>query len=188
MAPLVKPDESSPTLGFRRLRRDDFGDLQSWLAAPHVSHWWGAPRDQSAIEEEYGPIVDGCDPTKVFVVEISGRPAGMIQTYLLADNPEYEAAVGVKDAAGVDLFIGEQQLLGKGYGKVILSMFVTEVGWPTYPGALRYMAGPSVRNVRSRRTFEAAGFSYLGTVEVPGERDPEVIMVLERPSATQLTT
>jgi aminoglycoside 6'-N-acetyltransferase len=183
-APRVTPAKAPFAISFRRLTRDDFGDLQRWLAAPHVSEWWGDPPDESGVEQQYGSLVDGTDPTLVFVIEISGRSVGMIQTYRLSDNPEYETAVGVKDAAGVDLFIGEKELLGKGLGKAVVSKFVKDVGWPTYSEVLRYMAGPSVRNVRSRRTFEAAGFSYVSIAEIQGETDPEVILVLERPSTS----
>jgi RimJ/RimL family protein N-acetyltransferase len=106
----------------------------------------------------------------------------MVQTYLVSDTPEYEAAVGVVDAAGIDLFIGEREFLGLGLGKAAIERFVSEIGWRTFPQAKRYMAGPSVRNVRSRRAFEAAGFVYRGSAEVPGEPDPEAVMVLEQPS------
>ncbi len=43
------------------------------------------------------------------------------------------------------------------------------------------MAGPSVRNRRSQRAFENAGFGRRHVAMVPGEDDPEQVMVLERP-------
>jgi aminoglycoside 6'-N-acetyltransferase len=169
-----------PELGFRRLTRADFGDLERWRSAPHVRLWWGEPLDASGVEKEFGPCVDGVDPTLVFLTTLAQHPVGMVQTYLLSDNPDYEAAVGVADAAGMDLFIGEPDLLGLGLGKAIVRSFVREIGWAAFPEVKRYMAGPSARNIRSRRTFEAAGFVYLRMADVPGEPDPEAVMVLER--------
>jgi hypothetical protein len=40
----------------------------------------------------------------------------------------------------------------------------------------------------SIRAFESAGFSYLRTVEVTGEADPERLMILNRPSAAEIPT
>jgi aminoglycoside 6'-N-acetyltransferase len=173
--------EGITEVGFRRAHRGDFVDLQRWLSTHHVSEWWGEPPDLAGVETEYGPCLDGSDPTLLFVVTSGGRGVGMVQTYLLGDNPEYEAAVGVSDAAGIDLFIGEPDVLGQGLGAGTVRTFISEIGWNTYPRILRYMAGPSTRNVRSRRTFESAGFHFKALATVPGEPDQEAVMVLERP-------
>ena len=178
----MTPVPEAGDLGFRRIVRGDFDDLRRWLSAPHVRLWWGDPLDAEGIEKEFGPCVDGVDPTLVYVATLSDRPIGMVQTYLLSNNPDYETAVGIREAAGIDLFIGEPDLLGMGLGKAIVGRFVTDVGWRAFPDAKRYMAGPSAKNLRSRRTFEAAGFVFERQVDVPGESDPEAIMVLERPS------
>jgi aminoglycoside 6'-N-acetyltransferase len=180
--------ETSPDIGFLLLQRADFPDLQRWLSEPHVSRWWGQPPETADLEEKYGPTIDRTDPTFVFVITLDRRPIGMIQTYRLSDNPEYETAVGVERAAGVDLFIGDPDLVGIGLGTEILRVFVGRIGWPTYPEVRRYMAGPSIDNGRSRRAFEKAGFSYLRIAELPDEPEPECVMVLERPSVTETPT
>jgi aminoglycoside 6'-N-acetyltransferase len=170
-------------LGFRPPERTDFVLLQRWLCSPHVAQWWERLETQEDIEREFGPCVDGKDPTLVFVIVLGGRDIGIIQTYLLSDNPQYEAAVQVRDAAGVDLFIGAQALLDSGLGRRILAKFVRDVGWSTYPAVKRYIAGPSEKNVRSLRAFEAAGFEFRHLASVPDEPEPEAVMVLERPPA-----
>jgi aminoglycoside 6'-N-acetyltransferase len=179
---------ASPEFGFRFLQRSDFPDLQRWLSEPHVSRWWGEPFDSAGLDEKYRAILERTDPTFVFVITLDRTPIGMIQTYLLSDNPEYEAAVGVDSAAGVDLLIGEPDLVGRGLGPEILRSFISRIGWPTYPEVRRYMAGPSLENVRSRRAFEKAGFSFVRTADVPGESEPEYLMVLERPSVPETPT
>jgi aminoglycoside 6'-N-acetyltransferase len=181
----MEPTPAAGEIGFRRLEREDFSDLERWLAAPHVREWWGAPLDGAGVEEQFGPCVDGKDPTLVFVTTLLRRSIGMVQTYLLSDSPEYEEVVGVTSAAGMDLFIGEPDLLGMGLGKAIVRSFVNDIGWNAFPEAKRYMAGPSAKNMRSRRTFESAGFVYVRQVDVPGEPDPEAVMVLERNSIAE---
>lgn len=180
-----------PDLGFRRLERPDFDLLRKWLSTPHVSASWGGTRDLAGVEDEFGPCVDGEDPTLVFVITVSAGsadlPIGIVQSYMLRDTPEYEAAVGVPEAAGMDLLIGDANWIGRGLGKEVIAKFVSEIGWDAFPEAESYMAGPSVKNVRSRRAFEGAGFVYRGLADVPDEPDPEAVMVLERPSVTELT-
>jgi aminoglycoside 6'-N-acetyltransferase len=177
------PGPLGEDIGFRDLDRGDFPELLAWLSTPHVSEWWGEPpQDITAVDDRYGPCIDRTDPTRHFVITVASRHVGMIETYLLKDNPEYQDVVGVEDAAGLDILIGDPDLIGRGLGTEVVKLFVEQIGWPTFAGAARYMAGPSIRNIRSRRMFEKAGFAAVGEVEVPGEPDPEVILVLERPS------
>jgi aminoglycoside 6'-N-acetyltransferase len=166
---------------FRPLTLDDLPIVVTWLSEPHVAAWWGEPLDLAAVEQMYGPCIDGSDPTLVYVIETRRGLIGMIQTYRLRDNPEYEAAIGVEGAAGLDLLIGDPDLLGHGLGTEVIRRFVTDVIWPTYPDVDHVVAGPSVRNTRSQRAFEKAGFYRSGAVTVPGEIDDEMVMVARRP-------
>lgn len=156
----------------------DLARVERWLAEPHVARWW-----PDGAEREFAPALAGQDPTRIFVIEVDSRPAGLIQVYRLADEPEYARAVGVSEAAGLDLFLGDPGLVGRGLGPVVITLFVSEVVWPGYPDVRRCIAGPSVANTRSQRAFEKAGFARLGVVTVDGEPEDEVIMVLDRPSA-----
>jgi aminoglycoside 6'-N-acetyltransferase len=173
--------DADPAIGFRSLTRADFALVTAWIGRPHVAEWWTEPADLAGVEDEYGPCVDGTDPTRVFLILSGERPVGLIQCYRLADEPSYAAAVGVDDGAGVDLFVGEDEVRGGGFGSTALRAFVDQVVWPAYPEVARVMAGPSVRNQRSQRAFEKAGFVRTHVAVVVGERDPEQVMVLDRP-------
>ena len=87
----------------------------------------------------------------------------------------------MEGAVGVDLLLGPPELVGRGLGPEVITRFVADVVWPAYPDALWCLAGPSRANTRSQRAFEKAGFARSGVVEVPGEAEPEVVMMLERP-------
>lgn len=162
------------------MAEDDFPLVAAWLREPHVAEWWGAPLELPAVQAKYGPRVRGEVPVRMFVICLDGRPIGMIQAYRTADSPEFEQATGVENAAGIDLFIGESEALGQGYGTEAIRRFATEVVFELYPEVDLCIADPSVRNIRSQRAFEKAGFRALRTVEVPGEPDPEVVYVLVR--------
>jgi aminoglycoside 6'-N-acetyltransferase len=76
-------------IGFRPLSRQDLPLLGRWLAAPHVARWWQEPSDPNSVETTYLPIIDGQDPTQVFVIELDGEAVGIIQLWRLEDSPEW---------------------------------------------------------------------------------------------------
>jgi aminoglycoside 6'-N-acetyltransferase len=170
-------------LALRPLARADFPLVVGWLAQPHVAAWWGPPLDSAGVEHEFGPCIDGADPTEMFIFSEDGTPLGLVQIYRLADNADYERAVGVEDAAGIDLLIGEAARCGQGLGPRLIGLALALV-WDHYPEVERAMAGPSVRNTRSHRAFEKAGFHALRQVAVAGEEDDELVFVCPRPTAT----
>src|SRR5439155_27134166 len=62
-----------------------------------------------------------------YVILVDGRAVGLIQTYVVADNPDWEAIVQVgPGVAGVDILIGEEELTGRGLGPQVLAKFVEE--------------------------------------------------------------
>jgi aminoglycoside 6'-N-acetyltransferase len=152
-----------------------------WLSRPHVAEWWATPQGAEEVEQEFGPCIDGADPTLVFLCAVAGRPVGLVQMYRLVDNPDYARAVGLPEGGGIDLFVGEEDQQGHGLGPAII-MAATEMLWRRYPEVSYAMAGPSVRNGRSIRAFEKSGFSIWGRVSVPGEADDELVLVCPRPT------
>ena len=119
-------------IAFRALRRSDFPRLSRWLAAPHVAMWWRHPHDDADLEAEFGPVVDGRDPTEIFIVEEDGLDVGLIQRYRLDDDPQWEQAVAVgsspRPAVGIDYLIGEESRIGHGLGPRIIACFI-DVTW-----------------------------------------------------------
>jgi RimJ/RimL family protein N-acetyltransferase len=163
------------SIAFRPLTADDLPLVDEWLHRPHVERWW-YPNDSTI--PEYVDAIEGRDPTDLYLIVLGGRPVGMIQTYLVADHPEWEEIVHVGlGVAGVDLFVGEEELIGCGLGVEILRAFTRDVVFAR-PGTHACVAGVEVVNVRSLRAFEKAGF-------VPGvlyeeEGRPHRLMRLER--------
>jgi len=168
---------------FRPLTRADLPLVHRWVNTPHVAEWWDDLLTLADVEADFGPGIDGDDSTDYFVIEVGGRPAGIIQTYLIDDEPAYKEALGHPEhAAGVDLAIGEPDLVGRRLGPAALHAFVEDVVFARWPAGLvdRCIAGPDHRNARSIATFEAAGFQRGAVVRVPGSAEPEQVMTLER--------
>lgn len=166
------------TLGFRRLDHDDLPRLFDWVHREHVKRWWYPEETFAAFEAEYAPAIDGRDPTDVYVIELDGRPIGAIQTYLVVDHPEWDALVGVgPDVAGVDLFIGEEDEIGRGLGPRILRAFLRDVVFAR-PETRACVAGVEPANGRSLRAFAKAGFLPVRDYEEEGR--PHRLLRLDR--------
>ena len=149
-------------LRLRPLTREDLPRLSLWLAEPHVAHWWRDPSDLASVRASYLPCIDGTDPAEVFIIEAGGRAAGLVQRYLVADDPDWDHAVRATGAAsgcaaGIDYLIGEPELCGRGYGTAAISVFTT-LTFERYPQADAVVAVPQQANVASWRALERAGY------------------------------
>jgi len=152
---------------FRPIAESDVPQLQAWLEREHVSLWW---RDEHAEHH--------LDPTEHYIIELEGEPVGMIQTYLVDNYPEWKAVVGMEpDLAGVDLFIGEENAVGRGLGPQVISQFAREVVFARTETAA-VVATVEEENRRSWRAFEKAGFRHVRDVEEDGL--PHRLMRLDR--------
>lgn len=133
------------------------------------------PYPDAAIEE-YREAIQGRDPTYHYLAQIDRRSVGMFQHYRIADDPEYAAALDLgEDAIGVDLFIGETDLIGRGHGPAMLRQFLRDVAFP-FHGIEVCVIGPSVHNLAAIRAYEKVGFRALREVRIPDEPDPEFLM------------
>jgi aminoglycoside 6'-N-acetyltransferase len=161
---------------FEPLRHEDLPLLREWLGREHVRRWWRDPIEESL--REYADAVDGREPDEHYLIVVDGRPAGMIQTYLASDYPEWDEVVEVGDGvAGVDLLIGEEELTGHGLGAQVLEQFAREVVFGRADSSA-VVATVEEANRRSWRAFEKAGFTHVRDVEEDGL--PHRLMRLER--------
>jgi aminoglycoside 6'-N-acetyltransferase len=171
---------SVPThvIEFRPMTADDLVLFHEWLQRPHVKRWWRDRETYEDVLERYLPSIEGSEPTDHYLIVLDGRPIGVIQTYLASDYPEWDAIVAAGDgAAGVDIAIGEEDMIGRGLGPGVLSQFAREVAFAR-PGTVACVATVEEANRRSWRAFEKAGFRHVGDVEEEGL--PHRLMRLDR--------
>jgi aminoglycoside 6'-N-acetyltransferase len=153
---------------FAPLTEDDLPLLREWLEREHVRLWWREPIEDELTQDRSGR----------YVIVVDGRPVGMIQTYLVADHPDWEAVVGAEPGlAGVDLLVGEEDAVGRGIGPQALAAFAEEVVFAR-PGTRACVATVEEPNRRSWRAFEKAGFRHVADVEEDGL--PHRLMRLDR--------
>jgi aminoglycoside 6'-N-acetyltransferase len=155
-------DAETTSYDFHPMTADDLPLMRRWLESPHVRAWWGEP------ELELGYIRDmiaGRDTTRPFIFSVNGEPAGYIHYWFIghhqnetwiADNPWL--AELPSDAIGVDLTIGEADLLSRGVGSAVLRLFSERL---VGQGHRTIIIDPHPANGRAVRAYEKAGFRAI---------------------------
>ena len=157
---------------FRALEQRDLKLLKNWIALPHWQEWWGG------TEAEIAAIEDSLESDSIerMIVEFSGKPLAYVQTYdpHLEDNHPYQDQPF--GTLGVDIAIGEAELLGKGHGSAILSALADMVFEEGIP---RLIIDPDPANLRAIKSYEKAGFVAFDTRV--SEYGPALIMARDNP-------
>ncbi|MCX6397238.1 MAG: GNAT family N-acetyltransferase [Propionibacteriales bacterium] len=169
VGPVLAVDLSTESLRFRAdpenrysvrpMVRGDFPDLIRWVNEPHVARWWDEHRTAEQVEAYYGPAVAGDDPTRLWIWELNGRSIGFGQDYRISDHPDYALLCSRPDAIGFDYAIGEPAYVGRGVGTSLIWVYLRDIVWPAYPGALEFFAAPDHRNAGSLRLLAKLGFT-----------------------------
>ena len=176
------PNEAG-RIAFTPVTAAHFPLLLDWLQRPHVREWWGEP------ETELGHIrdkVEGRDTTRPFIIECGGRSVGYIQYWFLADNRD-EATLAKApwlaelpaDAVGIDLTIGEEELLSKGVGSAAVRLMTRRL---LEAGHTNIIIDPDPANRRAVRAYEKAGFRPVPHLE--GRTEGVLIMQYDRQNGT----
>ena len=133
------------------------------------------------VTDRYLPRIRGEDPTLAFVITLGDRSIGYIQGYFIADDPDYAAQVEVEEgAAGIDMYIGEPDLVHRGLGSLIVRQFLRDIVFDEM-GAASCAIGPEPGNQIAIRAYEKAGFRYLKTVHIAGgDAEYEYLMRIAR--------
>jgi aminoglycoside 6'-N-acetyltransferase len=148
--------------GFRPTTTADLPLIQHWLTLPHVREWWGDPREQYALVsgDLDEPAMDQ------YIVSVAGSPLGYLQCY---DLTEWKSGFGTQPSGtrGIDLFIGEPMMIGRGHGSALLRCFADD---RLRKGAPRMVTDPDPANGRAIRAYQKAGFEKDRMVETPDGR------------------
>jgi len=146
------PNKTVSRYGFRRMTRDDLPLVARWLAEPHVARWWDDGETSLArIEEHLGPS----DSVEPFLILLDERPIGYVQSYDIhaeADHPYRDQPFGT---VGIDQFIGEAELIGRGHGSRFVDRFAEGL---FATGVPRVVVDPAPPNAAAIRAYAKAGF------------------------------
>jgi aminoglycoside 6'-N-acetyltransferase len=153
---------------FRPLKARDLPLIRRWLANAHVAQWWGNPEQQFAlVSGDLGdPAMDQ------FVVATDDAPFAYLQCYDPTAWPDTGFGPQPRGTRGIDQFIGEPDMIGRGHGSALIRSFVKDL---LQGGTRRVITDPNPTNARAIRAYEKAGLQRDRLVETPD--GPALLMV-----------
>ena len=155
---------------FRPMTAADLPMIRRWLETPEVTRWWGD------ADEQYGLVSDDLVHPDMdqFVVALAGHPFAYMQCYALST---WNQGFGVhpKATRGIDQFIGEADMIGRGHGSNFIRQFVDD---RFRQGIPRIVTDPDPVNLRALRAYEKAGFVRERIVDTP---DGPALLMVRRP-------
>jgi aminoglycoside 6'-N-acetyltransferase len=153
---------------FQSMTAADLPTVRQWLAAPHVAEWWGDPDQQFAL------VCDDLDHPAMqqFIVAREGRPFAYLQCYDPGAWPNHGFGALPPHTRGIDQFIGDAEMTGRGHGSTLIRAFVDNL-FDT--GVTRVVTDPEGANTRAIRAYEMAGFRRDHPVQTPD--GPALLMV-----------
>ena len=175
--------------GYMSLRRvhntePDMKLLLKWLSDPRVLRWaYGedAPWNMEKISEHFCPKADDDgSPVACFIMR-GGTEIGYIQ-YFPAEEDSYkytsrEMYEQVSDGYGIDIFIGEPELWGKGLGGKAVALLEDYLRDNT--DAELICADPATDNLRAQRFWRKTGFVPIGLIENYDDSTKQSMLMLK---------
>ena len=155
---------------FVELQKRHFPLLLKWLSTDHVRKWWDKDINWTAeyIEKKYASYTQGIKilksvkkPMHAFIIEIDNIPVGYIQYYNKYDFPPEQGYTveGLPDSlAAIDFYIGEEEYLGKGFGKKALEDFLEDYVFKKFDACF---VDPDTENYGAISMYEKVGFKRV---------------------------
>ena len=136
---------------FKNATVADLELLLEWQSRPHVREWWDSvePGDTDDFKDKR---------VARFIVRSAGRPFAYMQDYIVhgwADHHFFDLPEGSR---GIDQFIGEPDMTGKGHGPAFISQrlkMLFKAGVPVVA------TDPHPDNARAIAAYKKVGFKEL---------------------------
>ena len=157
----------APDYVFRPMSAADLAMIRRWLETPEVVRWWGQP------DEQYALVSGDLDHPDIdqFIVAMGDQAFGYIQCYAMSTWNQGFGAYPPK-TRGIDQFIGEPDMIGRGHGSSFIRQFVDTL---LISGIPRVVTDPDPDNGRAVRAYAKAGFQSERLVDTPD--GPALLMV-----------
>ncbi len=151
---------------FEPITVDEIPLLLEWRGRPHVAEWWGEAPSLEELRSQYASRLLHTSPVRPYFACIDRTPVGFIQSYVAAGSGDgWWTNVHDPGVLGIDQFLADASLLGRGLGTSMVRQFV-EILF-TSPSTTMVQADPHPSNARAIRCYEKAGFRTIGPIITP---------------------
>ena len=148
-------------VNIRAMTNNDFYLMVKWLNNQKVLEFYEEPPSNlDRVINKYGPRIEGEHYVTPCIVEYKNEPIGYIQYYKIqeTDLKKYELPKN-QNIYGIDQFIGEPQLWGKGIGSLMIRMMLDYL-WDN-KGASKVVLDVKKNNKRAISSYNKCGFKQI---------------------------
>ncbi len=147
----------------------DLGRLERWLHEPHLARFWLTGKGDRAtrLARQRSRFIEAMeiDWLAPFTLRLGDAPVGALLLRHVNAMPYWASHGAVAETIGIDLFLGEASLLGRGLGRRAIALAGQAAFSDQEVRAL--LADPHPRNMAAIRACEAAGFTQVGHLVTP---------------------
>ncbi|WP_413303438.1 GNAT family N-acetyltransferase [Bacillus sp. 1P10SD] len=154
---MIRNDE----LLIRVMTHEDLEKMVSWLNDPKVIQYYEErPLNQDEVLEKYGPRIEGKHYVSPCIVEFNNKSIGYIQYYEVQETEMKTYGYPLKQHIfGIDQFIGETELWGKGLGTSMIVLMLRYLS--KTKGAFTVVLEVKTKNSRAISCYEKCGFRKI---------------------------
>ena len=146
-------------ISFTPLSKEHFALIHTWFNEPHVQSFYSLRAwTIEEVRQKLTPYIQGVGGMECYIISNDKIPIGYIQCYPVKEHPwdnQNLVEEVIQNSAGIDLFIGEKEFIGRGIGCQILEAFLKSYIWTRYKYCL---VDPDIRNDISIQLFKKCGF------------------------------
>lgn len=138
----------------RNATLDDLDLLRRWDEQPHVIE--SDPNDDWGWEVE---LARSPEWREQLIAELDGRPIAFVQIIDPAREDSHYWGDIPQNLRAIDIWLGEETDLGKGYGTVVMQQAITRCF--SDPAVTAILIDPLASNERAHRFYERLGFEFV---------------------------
>lgn len=150
---------------FLPLKENHIPILRKWLREPHVAEFWQETENEDEFREKFLNKLPERG-VSAFVILVDSKPIGYIQYYDACKVGGGWWPDAEEGTFGIDQFIGDPDMVGKGLGTEIIKRFVENIFLLSKVSQI--ITDPEPKNKRAIRAYEKAGFHTVGEIKTPG--------------------
>lgn len=145
----------------RQMTNNDFYIMLKWLNDPRVLEFYEEPpTNLERVINKYGPRIEGKHYVTSCIVEYKNEPVGYIQYYKIQETElEKYGYTENQIIYGIDQFIGEPKLWGKGIGTLMIQMMLSFLSHKK--GVSKIVLEVKKSNERAIASYKKCNFKHI---------------------------
>lgn len=151
-------------LTIRAMSESDYPYMAKWLNNGLVIEYYGPRLTLEEVIAKYGPRLTGELYVKPCVVEYKDKPIGYMQYYRMPKEQLKLYSYSAEESIyGIDQFIGEPELWGKGIGTQMISALLEYLS--SKIDVSKVVLDVKSTNIQAIKCYEKCGFQVMRELE-----------------------